>query len=233
MKSTRLVCKIGHAAALGLLLQGCVTNATREEEAHLAVETQWQALAKAPVCCADLGEIELLEFDGDRRILTLQPGRSRAFETGNSYFSGTQLSALKEQSTIAIKSHFSSSSLFEHPSAVRPSFLILDRNRNVIATHVDVPLCFTTGWSEDDTGYFGLLQLDQKQAWALILYTSESARGSILQFESQATMAGGGVIVEGRGVNQHPAAPVGKVEARPLDQNLRERLARACPRLFE
>jgi hypothetical protein len=225
---TSLLCSIG-----ALFLVGCVSNADRQRSVEESTSAEWSELASSETCCSDYSEITFAPASYPKHEVAVASGVAREFDLGKSYFTGIQLSGFANSQVLAIKSQLNPVPSARYSNILVPSFLVLDDQLRVIATHENVPLCHVEAWTQDGHGFWGLVNLDTANAWGLVVFAASSARGTHARMHSSATTAGGGVIVESSLTHFFPASPVGRVEIRSLDAELRAWLERKCPALFE
>jgi hypothetical protein len=199
---------------------------------RILVEQQWDVLNATALCCENYRDIDFASADGDRLVRRIEPNAVRLFPTGKSHFRGARLGKLASGREVAVKVRFNARDAIDVPTLIRPSFMLLDEDLNEIDTQRDIPICFANAWGDDLNGYFGVIRLDPERAWGLVAYTSAASRGTVVELFSQSTVAGGGLIVEGRSVTPLPVAPVGTLEIRQMTEELRSHLLRRCPELF-
>ncbi|MBK8285500.1 MAG: hypothetical protein IPK97_11870 [Ahniella sp.] len=109
----------------------------------------------------------------------------------------------------------------------RPSYLILDEDRKILSSQVDVPLCYAQGWGRRETGYFGLIKLEPQEHSGLLIHSSSTSKGTSISFANSASTALTTVSVS----YDFPASPIGTLEV-PLDEKLGSHLKRKCGWLF-
>lgn len=215
-----------------LVLVGCVSSGDRQRAVEESTSVEWGQLARSETCCNDYSEIDFVPANYPKHEVALESGVARDFELGKSYFAGIQLSGFAGRQMLAIKAHLNPVRSARFHNILVPSFLVLDDQRRVIATHENVPLCYLQAWTQDGTGFWGVVNVDPANAWGLVVFAANSARGTHARMDSSATTAGAGVIIESSSTHFFPASPVGRVEIRTLDDDLRARLERRCPELF-
>lgn len=225
-------CMLPVLVAISGILGGCASTAEISQETGGIVRAQWEQLDGAPTCCADYQVGDFIPAAADGLKLNLDPGKARNFESGKSYFVGVELAALKGAPMLVIKSHQNLPRRNGLPYVVRPSYVVLDEGLGEISGGIDVPLCYARGWGERETGYFGVIQLDESRSWGVVFHTSSSSRGTFVKYSGNATTAGGGAVVEASVNYSFPAAPVGELEVLPLTDHMRSYLEKKCPQLL-
>ncbi|MCB1635496.1 MAG: hypothetical protein KDI51_12955, partial [Xanthomonadales bacterium] len=218
-------------AVLAVGISGCATTEEITRETNDLVSQQWGRLDSAAECCSALGAIDFnAPTEGGLRF-QIAEGNARVFESGKSYFFAMNVSEFRGSEYLVVKSHQNVHRRHGLPYIFRPSVLLVDENRQ-IAADFNIPLCFARGWTQRETGYFGLVKTNPA-IWGAVFHTPRSVQGTSVKFGNSVTTAGGGAVVDVVVDYDFPASPIGELEVFALDPKLRSHLEKHCERLFQ
>jgi|GEM_PF-5384674 hypothetical protein len=214
-------------------LTSCASTAEITQEARGLVQTQKAALAAAPPCCNDLTQISFLPVGTISQKFEVTPGPARVFEQGKSYFIPVAISESAEESFLLIKTVPIQWRLHGLPYIFKPSAVAFDDNFVESGKWIDLPLCFSRGWSSANTGYFSVIELAPKTQSKLIFFTTAAALENSTHYGNSVSSGGIGYAVNIDVQYDFPNAPLGKLEIGPLSSDMKETLQKQCPQIFE
>lgn len=222
----------GLLLAAGMLLAGCASTARITAETRELVARQRAELASTPTCCESIGDIAFRQLGDGLERFELSAVRARRFAQGSSHFAAVGLADFDQPTYLLVKSHPVVWRRHGLPYIFSPSIAAFDRSFVASGEWIDIPLCYSQGWSALETGYFGLIRVDPRRHRNLLFFTTPSALERCTHYGNSATGAGIGYAVTIDVRYDFPHSPVGELEVGFLPQALEAYLRQRCPILF-
>jgi hypothetical protein len=220
------------AASSAVLLASCASTAQLTDEARDYVEVQKSALAATPPCCASPGDIAFLPATATLSKYEVSSARARVFPEGKSHFVAVTTPDLNASDYIVVKSNPVSWRRHGLRYVFSPSVVAYDREHVESGKWVDLPLCYSQGWSREETGYFAALRVDPQRHSYLIFHTTNAALTESTHYSGSSTAGGIGYAVSVAVEYDFPHSPVGEIEVGPMSHDLQTYLEKRCPKIF-
>jgi hypothetical protein len=200
--------------ALCVFASGCASESEMLKAARDRSNSAVEQLDRQPSCCQALSGLRYEKLSPNRTSGTFPsvPAQVRSFPAGRSYFMAVEVPQDRGPAVIDVRSGMLGGGRGSMATVFAPSVLALDGDFAPVATPKELGLCFRRGWSKKDVGYFSSLEVDASQVRYLVFFTDRSRLRDSVPYDSSATTAGLGFVVNTNVSYELPRSPDGQLD---------------------
>lgn len=195
-------------------LSGCASESEMIKAARERSNSAIEQLDHRPPCCEDLSRLHYEKLSQTRTSTTLPsaPMQARLFPDGRSYFMAVELPQEPRPVMVDLRSEMLGGGRGTMAAVFVPSVIALGGDFEPIAPPKELGLCLRRGWSSKGVGYFSSLKVGAAKARYLVFFTDRSKLGGSVPYDSSATTAGGGFVVNTNVGYDIPRSPHGRLD---------------------
>lgn len=200
--------------ALGVFLGGCASESELRKAARDRSNSAIEQLDRQPSCCEALSGLRYEKLSPGRTSGTFPSASAqvRPFPAGRSYFMAVEVPQQRPPAVINVRSEMLGGGRGSMATVFVPSVIALDGDFAPVAAPKELGLCFRRGWSKKDVGYFSSLEVDASRVRYLVFFTDRSRLQDSVPYDSSATTAGLGFVVNTNVSYELPRSPDGQLD---------------------